>query len=263
VAVEKLTRFPIAIACKAQTAVTAIEFVKTEIIAHYGCPKILTVDGGTCFTSSLFKELASYFSIQINYTPAYQPEWNGTVERLNRTIRYALTKTVQGNFSTWNHYLPQILFGIRARISNATGYSPFFLLYGVQPRLPGDFSLVDPIAESNPTLRTIECANLPGYRETLLQSSVSSNKVETFQINDLVMLLDPTIRKKTMHDKKHPRYKGPFKVLEIHDHNTYKIESEGGQRLLIHASRLRKFVPRFPEKLSVAWWVECESEQVK
>ena len=72
---------------------------------------MITVDRGSCFVSSIFQKLAADYIIQLNFTPGYQPEWNGTVERLNRTIRYALTKTVRGNISEWNHYLFQVLFG--------------------------------------------------------------------------------------------------------------------------------------------------------
>jgi hypothetical protein len=65
-------------------------------------------------------------------------------------------------------------------------------------------------------------------------------------MNDLVMILNPSIRKTKIRDKKTARYYGPFKVLGCHSHNTYTLESESGQRYLIHACRLRKFIPRFP-----------------
>ena len=170
-------------------------------------------------------------------------EWNGTVERLNNTLRYALTKTIKGKFIDWNYFLPQILFGIRARISNATGYSPFFLMYGTHTKLPGKYNLIDPLCEILPELRTLAFANLPGHRSTLIHDSISSSKNKTFEVNDLVMFLDPSIRKTKIRDKKTARYYGPFKVLGCHSHNTYTLESKSGQRSLIHACRLRKFIP--------------------
>ena len=264
VAVEKLSRYPIAKATRDQVASTAVDFVKNEIIAQYGCPRIITVDGGSCFISSVFQSLAADYNIQLNFTPGYQPEWNGTVERLNRTIRYALTKTIKGNFADWNQYLFQVLFGIRARISNVTGYSPFFLMYGTHPRLPGKFHLIDPLCELTPEnveLRTLENGNLPGHRSVLIHDSIHSSKIETFAVNDLVMLLDPSIRKKKFNDKKAARYLGPFKVMAVHPHNSYTIDSESGKRLLVHVSRLRKFIPRFPSRDNVLWGVECEDKK--
>ena len=64
-------------------------------------------------------------------------------------------------------------------------------------------------------------------------------------INDVVMLLSPANRKKKIQDKKTARYLGPFEVVAIHLHNSYTIESESGQKHLIPASRLRKFIPRY------------------
>lgn len=221
---------------------------------------MITVDGGSCFISTIFQEMAKNYNIELNYIPAYQPEWNGTVERLNRTIRYALTKTVKGRFFEWNYYLHQILFGIRARISNATGYSPFFLMYGIHPKLPGKYKLIDPLCEASPELRLVELANLPGHQATLIRNVSHSTTIETFEVNDLVMLLDPSIRKKRIQDKKKARYMGPFKVIDTHPHHAYTIESESGQRYLIHAARLRKFIPRFPSSGNVLWGVECEDK---
>jgi hypothetical protein len=109
-------------------------------------------------------------------------------------------------------------------------------------------------------LRTLENAILPGHRETLNRAATSSHKIETFAVDDLVMLLDPSIRKKQINDKKAARYLGPFKVMNIHPHNSYTIDSEAGKRLLVHASRLRKFIPRFPSRDNVLWAVGCEDK---
>ena len=157
--------------------------------------------------------MAEEYNIKLNFTPAYQTEWNGTAERLNGTIRHALTKTIKGKFIDWNYFLPQILFGIRARISNATGYSPCFMMYGTHPKLPGKYNLIEPLCEILPELRTLEIANLPGHRSTLIHNSISYSKIERFETNDLVMLLDPSILKSKIRDKKTARYHGPFKVL--------------------------------------------------
>jgi transposase InsO family protein len=71
VAVEKLSRYPIAKATKDQVATTAVDFVQNEIIAHFGCPKVITVDRGSCFISSIFQKLAADYMIQLNFTPGY------------------------------------------------------------------------------------------------------------------------------------------------------------------------------------------------
>jgi hypothetical protein len=51
-----------------------------------------------------------------------------------------LSKCVKGARLKWDEFIPEALFNTRVRTHTTTGYSPFFLLYGVEPRVPGDTS---------------------------------------------------------------------------------------------------------------------------
>ena len=52
-----------------------------------------------------------------------------------------LTKYCIGRpIKDWDIYLNQALFATRIRTHTTTGFSPFYLLYGVNPQLPGDAS---------------------------------------------------------------------------------------------------------------------------
>ena len=133
-------------------------------------------------------------------------------------------------------------------------------MYGIDPRLPTSYQILDPLCNISSDMRIIEHANLPGYRSTLIRDPTSTIQLESFQVDDLVMLLDPALRKRTIKDKKTARYLGPFKVVAIHPHNSYTLESESGESLLIHASRMRKFIPRYPQKDNVFWWVNCKDK---
>jgi hypothetical protein len=55
VAVEKLSRYPIALPVETTTAKIAIEFITSEIIARFGVPQVLTVDRGKCFVAEAFQ----------------------------------------------------------------------------------------------------------------------------------------------------------------------------------------------------------------
>ena len=46
----------------------------------------------------------------------------------------------------WDKYVPLILFAHRTSISDAIGDSPFYVLYGREPRLPIDVELLNPAA---------------------------------------------------------------------------------------------------------------------
>ena len=64
------------------------------------------------------------------------PQTDGLVERYNRTLTAMLAKTVQKRGPEWDARLPYVLFAYRACQQSSTQESPFFLLYGRDPRLP-------------------------------------------------------------------------------------------------------------------------------
>ncbi|CAB4015673.1 Retrovirus-related Pol poly from transposon 412, partial [Paramuricea clavata] len=53
-------------------------------------------------------------------------------------------KTLFRDQKDWDTHLPTILFGYRVSPHEATGDSPFYLLYGREPRYPIDASLLPP-----------------------------------------------------------------------------------------------------------------------
>lgn len=63
---------------------------------------------------------------------------NGIVERFNRTFKAMLRHVVQTHQREWDQYVPCILWAYRETPHDATGFSPFELMYGRVPRGPLD-----------------------------------------------------------------------------------------------------------------------------
>ncbi|OMJ29472.1 Transposon Ty3-G Gag-Pol polyprotein [Smittium culicis] len=141
----------------------------------------------------------------------------------------------------WDIYLPEVLQGIRAKVSESTGYSPFELMFGVGSHLPIDSYEG---SEVNLDARKLEVIGIIGVRKSLERESVSSENIPIFKENDLVMVLRKELRKDGKVSKFKPRYLGPFKIIEKLEHNLYKVESEANQTFVFHISRIIKFFPR-------------------
>ena len=118
-----------------------------EIIARHGASRVLLSDTGTNFPSRLVAEVCKIFQIQKVDTSSYHPQTDRLVERFNSTLCQSLSMYVAKNQKDWDDFIPLILFAHRTLISEAIGDSPFFCLYGREPRPPVDVKFLPPAAD--------------------------------------------------------------------------------------------------------------------
>ena len=69
---------------------------------------------------------------------------DGLVERLNSTLCQTLSMFVSKHQKDWDTFIPDALLAIRTSPSESTGESLFYSLYGREPLLPMDVSLLPP-----------------------------------------------------------------------------------------------------------------------
>ena len=67
----------------------------------------------------------------------YHPESNGMLERWHSTLKAMLRKSGRGR-KEWDVLLPTLLFAYREATHEATGFSPFELVFGRHVRGPLD-----------------------------------------------------------------------------------------------------------------------------
>ena len=79
------------------------------------------------------------------------PPWltpGGQVERANGLILQGLKARIfdpiEKYGSKWIQELPRVVWGLRTQRSRATGYSPFFMVYGFEAILPTDIAFGAP-----------------------------------------------------------------------------------------------------------------------
>ena len=108
-------------------------------------PESLHSDQGKQFESTLFQEMCKMLGIQKTRTTPYHPQSNGLVERVNRTIQNVLAAYVSDHQRDWDCYLAQTQLTNNTSQHSSTGYTPHFLLFGREARLPLSV-LVDPPA---------------------------------------------------------------------------------------------------------------------
>ena len=68
------------------TSTATIQMLQT-MFAHYGLPRTLVSDSGTCFTSQEFEDFLKVNGIQHIKTAPYHPQSNGLAERMYKHSR--------------------------------------------------------------------------------------------------------------------------------------------------------------------------------
>ena len=153
--VDYLTKWPEVFATKDQTALTIAKLFVQQIVSRHGVPTQLLSDRGPAFLSHLLTEICSLLGVKKVNTKAYHPQTDGLVERFNRTLTAMLSKKVDASGEDWDEHLPFVLFAYRASLQESTQESPFYLLYGRDPKLPSALCL-----EHEPTRQDMDlCAS--------------------------------------------------------------------------------------------------------
>ena len=112
-------------------------------------------DQGREFINSINEHFFKLAGVKHIISSAYHPQTNGLVERFNQTLQRSLLKMVKDNATHWEKYLDSVLFAYRTSKQASTKYSPFFLLYGREPKLP-----VDLIVDEKKSVMVFACMGL-------------------------------------------------------------------------------------------------------
>ncbi|KAL2630757.1 hypothetical protein R1flu_015443 [Riccia fluitans] len=118
------------------TTRSTVEFLYSYILARYGCPEELISDQGSHFVNQAIKCLVDEFFISHKTSTTYYPRGNGQAESTNKILITMLHKVVDEHKHNWHFKLPSVLWAYRIAFKTHLGYSPYYLTFGVQPRLP-------------------------------------------------------------------------------------------------------------------------------
>ncbi len=147
-AVDHFTRFCQMYATKTKSSQAAAAKMWNEFIPRFGFPQKIHHDQGPEFNSKLWKELHRFSGVKASNTTPYHPMGDGMVERLNRTAQNMLKAIPESEKKRWKDHLPKLAFAYNSTVNKSTGYSPFFLMFGRNSKLPIDAMFgLDPAEE--------------------------------------------------------------------------------------------------------------------
>jgi hypothetical protein len=154
--------------------------------------------------------------------------------------------------------LPSVVWSLRTTPSRATGFTPFFLVYGAEallitdleygsPRVKGYDESANQRAHEDSLdqldeARTVALMHLARYQQALRQYQTQKIRRRDFGEGDLVLRLRQDNR--GCH-KLSPPWEGPYVVVKVLKPGTYKLGNEDGEELTNawNIQQLRRFYP--------------------
>lgn len=238
---------------EAATAVIAAHCL-LNVVARYGCFRIVRSDRGTHFVNAIVDEFLRLFEIQRVLTLPERPQANAIVERNGAEVMRHLRILVAERDlrRLWSVMLPLAQRVINRTWKQAVGASPHQLMHWAPTDL--DRGIFAPFQESPvvPPLSTDYVINLHRAYERLLDMTslhivdeqkklkeLHQHKDDTiFDVGDYV-LLSYLVRPPS---KLSARWAGPFRIVE-RVANSAKLEDlTGGPTKTVDVSRLKQFI---------------------
>uniref|UniRef100_A0A1A7ZLV7 Gypsy retrotransposon integrase-like protein 1 n=1 Tax=Nothobranchius furzeri TaxID=105023 RepID=A0A1A7ZLV7_NOTFU len=152
VVTDHFTRYAQAFPTKNQTSQTVAKTLVDKFFVHYGLPARIHSDQGRDFESRLIKDLLKNMGIRKSRTTPYHPQGDPQPERFNRTLLSMLGTLSTEKKRQWSQHVPYLVHAYNSTRCDATGFSPYFLMFGREARLPVDLcfgTTIDKAEESH------------------------------------------------------------------------------------------------------------------
>jgi hypothetical protein len=241
--------------------ITVAKFVIDRIYHRHGAPRILHSDQGTEFLNAVQQQIHALYQVKSLPTTPGNPRANGTVENHNNTLKQQLTNFTNARQDDWDTYLSTVQFAYMTTVNEATGFTPFFLLYGREASQPHETwisafakvpTLNDYIKKLVNTLQfcwEYVAMLKPKDVERMNKIPLKRHKFVEFDIGDRFFLKyrplithqhysDPKRTKTKLTPKLQFRFVGPYTVTKKFSPVLYEAQVDGELRT-VHALQMK------------------------
>lgn len=255
--IDAFSRWTEAFPLRTQGAKEIARVIYDQIICRYGAPRILFSDRGRSFMSHIVNGLCEIFQITQHHTSSYHPQTNGLVERQNSTIAQTIRTYCGKDQNLWPIHLQSVMMAIRkSPASNTTEFSPYYMVFGQEMKLPFDIALIpkenlsqatkDHIKEIQSNLEIVhEIAKENDKRHKAYDKERHDQraKIPDFEAGDLVLKAInkvPVGVSRKLYDK----FEGPYRIQYVGQNYTYKLidtRNNKPHKSMINACHLKHY----------------------
>ena len=120
---------------------TATLLYKNWYLKGFGYPKTIVSDRDPRFISDVWKEFTKLCGISLAMSTSRHQQTDGGAEVSVRIEKQTLKKLVSHHQDDWTLYLREIQFAFNNSINSMTGFTPFYLAFGIQTITYPNFKL--------------------------------------------------------------------------------------------------------------------------
>jgi hypothetical protein len=244
---DAFTKYVELVALPNKETITVMTAFFYKWICRYGVPGEIISDQGKEFVSNFSKELLQQLGAMHLTTTSRHPACNSQAEVANKEIAKYLSSFVDNSTLDWELYLAPMMFSYNTSFHRSIKTSPYFLTYGVKPRLPSEsiykFSWSDsPAQDLQQRFQIIRnIARQHNLINTQNYSDYYNDKVKPvpFYTGQQVLLDEHSFLHKNQ--KLAPKFSGPHVIKKIVNDVNAELLLQNGKRLLVHFNRIKPY----------------------
>ncbi|CAF3787345.1 unnamed protein product [Rotaria magnacalcarata] len=188
----------------------------------------------------------NHLIVNIFFSIPYHPQINRQTERWNSTFVTQIAKYCNTDQNNWDIFLPSIVYAYNHGTHSSTGFNPYQLAFGRQPRYPFDPSTstfifsrphdywTHAIKYRNTALKQAQASIL--HQQQLSKTRFDKNRsYPSFVVGDLAWMKILVERHKLK-----ARYTGPARIIRILSSISFIVEDDNLQQFQVHSNNIRR-----------------------
>ena len=241
-----LTGYTFCIPIPSKKASDVITAYIDNVYSKFGGSKKILSDNGTEFKNQLFERIAKELGVEFKcYTAPYHPQSNGRIEGFHHFLKSCMTKHISTTME-WDQVVHLATAAYNFFPNEHSRESPFFLMFGRDPRVPLNTLLTPKIRymgteENILSLQALQriyhlvAENLKIAKERLHKNQQAyPTKLKT---EDMVMI------KTHAEGQFQPIYKGYYRIVSFKGNQVQVVPVEGGKPHFVHITDVKYIMP--------------------